>query len=372
MFMKKFFFMAAMASVALASCVNDVSDVAAEQQKEITFASPVVGNLSRAVAGEIATGYNIGEIFTVYAWYCTEAAFNPTNSSVYINGISTTYDSTLNKDDDAGTGTWKLVSTYYWPKNGKLTFSAYSPSIAKDDMTVSYHQTNGFTFENYTVNNDVTQQYDLLYSDRAYNKTTSTGEVNTQYDGVDIQFRHALSSIHVNVETDKEAGTDYPSETITVNKIWFENVYKSATFKELLTLGTESESLTTSAWSAWYNEGEMQIGSTNQAVTYESAQYGTTALLIPQAFDHNSSTKHVTLKVNYTIKNGDGTTIAQQAVFDLTESANQGKVDGGAETTIAQWTKGYKYTYNIVIGLKEIYLAPSVVDWGTVDIGGTI
>lgn len=359
--MKKLFFIAAMAGAALVSCTKNEIAPSATEQNEITFATPVVGSMTKAVTGEIGTTYDKNESFVVYGWYCTEDSFNPANASLYMNGLKVSHASGINADTDTGDqGAWKTEHTYYWPKNGKLTFSAFSP-YGVEAKTVSCDVTTGLALSEFTVKDSPADQYDLLYSDRAYNKTTSIGQVNPIYDGVDIQFRHALSSIHVKVKTDMT----YPVGTITVNKIELQNVYCTADFKENLEYGTETESYTKAAWSAHYNSKVITIGSTAQEVVYDAAKYGTTALLIPQEFDHNTD-GIVTLKVDYTIKNGDGTTLSQYASFKLNEYS--GKIGGNDIGLVSQWVKGYRYTYNLTIGLTEVYFAPAVEEWKDMEV----
>lgn len=362
--MKKFFFLAALASIALASCVkNEPAKV--DSQKEISF-TPVVAKTTKApttpVTGEIATSYDTNESFGVFGFYCEEDNYNPASATVYMDNIKCKYNSSINDDADEGTaGAWVPTSTYYWPKNGKLTFSAYSPADAATAGTITCDKKKGLKISGFSVQTDVTNQYDLLYSDRAYNKTTSIGATNPTYDGVDILFHHALSSIHVMVKAD----VSYPANTITINSINILNAYFNGDFVENLTTGTETDSKATSNWEGHNNEiGTFVIGNSgiDISTTTDYTQYGTTALMLPQAFDHTGSSNHVKLQVNYTIKNGDGTTLPQVSTFDLTTEANTGVV-GGVPSTFNQWVKGYRYTYNITIGLKQVYFAPSVDPW---------
>lgn len=359
--MKKFLFIAAIAGAALVSCTkNEVAQVAADQ--EITF-TPVVGSLTKAVTGEIGTSYDKNEDFIVYGWYCENDAFNPANASVYMNGVTVSHDPSINNSTDEGAeGAWKPATTFYWPKNGRLTFSAYSPAdAASHAAAVNCDVTTGLRLGDFTVQYAPANQYDLLYSDRAYNKTSSVGATNAEYDGVDIQFRHALSSIHVNVKTDMT----YPAGTITVNKIELQNVWCTATFNENLTTGTEAESATSAAWTGHKNSQTIVLGDTDVAVVYDKAKYGTTSILIPQLFAHYA-TDYVSLYVEYTIKNGDGSTLPQKATFRLNEYA--GTIGGVDTGLISQWTKGYRYTYNLTFGLTEVYFAPSVEAWKDVDV----
>ena len=66
--------------------------------------------------------------------------------------------------DDNGYTTWAAGTTYYWP-DGKLTFIAYAPSSV--NVTVDGE---GVHFPDYSVADAATDQIDLLYSERAYDK----------------------------------------------------------------------------------------------------------------------------------------------------------------------------------------------------------
>lgn len=357
--MKKLFLLAAAALTVFAACTKN--EVTPTPDQKITFSSPVVGSATKLVTGVIGTNYDQDEQFNVYAWYCEADAFAPATSTLYMNSITAIYNGDINDDTD-GEGAWEPLTTYYWPKNGKLTFSAFSPSDIKGIVTCDVVE--GLKIDNFTTRTNVNEQYDVLYSNRAYNKSTSEVGENTTYDGVDIVFNHALSSIIVNVSTDLE----YPQGTITIDKIWFENVKCTADFAENLTNGTETNSSLTAAWSEWANPQNIVIPVTAKVEPIKDVkQYGTTALLIPQAFTTNGT--EIVLHVDYTITNEDGTSIAQTAAFELDTNNYTGSVDGGEATQIDQWTKGYQYTYNLVFGLKTIYFAPSVDVWGTVNMG---
>ena len=89
--MKKLFFIAAIASAALAGCTkNEVTGL--DGQQEITFVGPVVGAATKAVPGEMPAGYATAESFKVQAWYQEDAVsttFDPTKTTqVYMDGSS--------------------------------------------------------------------------------------------------------------------------------------------------------------------------------------------------------------------------------------------------------------------------------------------
>ena len=351
--MKKFFFMAAMASVALASCVNDVSDVAAEQQKEINFAAPVVGNLSRVdVIGEIGTSYDTDESFSVYAvWH--ESSFDKwEGAALYMSNVEVNHVGTDKDNTSAGTGAWVANPTYYWPKVGVLSFAAYSPTRAKDDGTITYTK-DGLQIQNFQVRPNG-QQYDLMYSERTINQSASRGENNT-YDGVDIKFKHALSSIKFTAKTD----ADYSSSIeIKIKKISLWGMYSKATFNQTITDGT-SDLKGTPEWNTYKDDSKI-LGSDpyiaysgTLQLNHTTAQEANTnaVILLPQTF----SDENAKIRVDYTIKSLTGVEINQYKEVCIKDLSGE-------------WTYGYRYTYNITIGLDEVYFAPSVELWA--DQGG--
>ena len=76
--------------------------------------------------------------------------------------------------------------------------------------------------------------------------------------------------------------------------------------------------------------------------------------MLPQEFDDD-----VEITVEYYIKNPGEAALLQTKTFELSDDANQGDKD------INKWVMGTKYTYNITIGLDDIYFAPTIEDWTT-------
>lgn len=366
--MKKFLFWTALASVALTGCVkNDVEpNPSLGQESEITFNAPVVGKVMRSnVQGEIGPGYHTGEDFVVTGWAHLENEFDPATATVYIDQKVATYTSTVTADDvldpsvDEGTGSWHFMPAYYWPKTHKLTFSAYSPASFQATSKV-IDKTTGITLTGVKTPTDVSEHYDLLYSNRVFNQTEKTyAHENDAYKGVDVLFHHAFSSVHVYVKMDKDYSSVEKNQII-VNNIWFDQVYFDATFEEGLNTGLENNSANYSRWKAWTNVTDnFDIEGGNIAIDGTTAvKYGTTAMFIPQ--DLHDMTKATSLNVLYTIVNPDGVGIQETMSFPLS-----GLKDNGSNS-IEEWVKGKRYTYTLTFGLNEIYLAPSVDPWDDV------
>ena len=123
--MKKLFFIAVMACVAFASCTKNEPAPSAKENQAITFAAPVVSNLTKASVYYSETTFPITQNFDVFAYY-HEGDFAG-DGVEYMKDVTVSYDSNLRTADDVGTGAWSAEG-YYWPKNGKLTFDAYAPS----------------------------------------------------------------------------------------------------------------------------------------------------------------------------------------------------------------------------------------------------
>lgn len=367
--MKRILLVATMASVALASCVKDESVDLTQQAKKLSFEAPVMGTQSRAdVTGEIyGTDYPTDEEFAVYA--------------VQHNGDLTTW--------NAATGFWtndkatpitvtkegngweeENGTDYYWPKasdeNVKLSFAAYSPAELPNGATASYG-TAGLTITDFTVNNNVSEQIDLMFSDRTLNQT----EADNATDGVSINFNHALSSIVFSaVENDANAGYQITGITIQGDFV------TKATFNETVTDGStyvyNVGGTSNTAVPAWSNPttttGQKYTpsftaytvtGTTTEFTGGNDAGQAKTAILtIPQTIPNNAK---VTITYVYTPNNGVGGTYNKTVNFS--EFITTG-------TPITAWEVGKRYTYLFQFGgTKKIFFAPTVKNWTSVAAG---
>lgn len=363
--MKKFFFMAAMASIALASCVNDVSDVAAEQQKEITFAAPVVSSNSRAIIG--GSSLNSGDTdFSVYGWYCEASNYDPNHAStkIYMDNVIVKEDDDFEDTEDIGTGTWKPEKAYYWPKNGKLTFDAYYPVYDASSTSafttafgatssVTSDKTSGLSFTNVVIPTGTPNTVDLLYSTRIKDQINSTGSISA-YDGVDINFNHALSAIYFNLKAaDDETVAGIRIKSITVKAYSKGSFTKSASTPEWSvvksdnTLAVDYNFLTSTEWT------DAKVLTTTGAV------HETYGILLPQEFTDN----YASITIEYYIARGEDYTWVESQTFYLKDTWH---TDGS--NTITEWEMGKKYTYNFTFDFNIMNFAPSVSVWTEVGV----
>ena len=349
--MKQNLLFAALAVVAMASCSkNEVSQ--STVTNEITFATPVLARHTKSQ--EITTTtYPTTASFNVYAWYNSEEHFTATTASAYMKDVQVSYDSSINKDDDAGSGAWIPSTKYYWPKQGVLTFDAYSPNGLSG--TKSATADDGIKVENHTVGTELATQQDFLYATRAKDKKSSKGETNATYDGVDIAFNHALAVVKFTAKTkDNYAGTT----TVKIKDIKIQSINNTGTFNQ-------NESTSNPAWSAQTGTEEyVALTSTNFDSSVElittPKPAGSTVIVLPQDLTAGTQKLHI----DYYLK-----TDAENAV-EISQTADLYFHHASALADNNKWEMGKRYTYNIVIGLDEIYFAPSVAGWSDVAVDG--
>lgn len=348
--MKKSLLFAALAVVAMASCTkNEISQ--STRTNEITFATPVLARHTKSQE-IIGTTYPTSASFNVYAWYNSEAAFNASTASPYMEDVKVDYNG-ADFDASDGVGAWVPSSKkYYWPKQGVLSFDAYSPNGLVG--TVSATAAEGIKVVDHTVNTTLSSQQDFLYATRTLDKTSSTGTNNT-YDGVDIAFKHALAVVKFTAKTrDDYSGTT----TIKIKDIKIQSINNVGTFEQ-------KESTSNPGWSAQTGTVEyVALTSANDAASVKITSSSTdvagcsTVIVLPQDFTASKQKLHIEY---YMTTDATGAKpLLQKADLDFYNTT--------ALADNNKWEMGKRYTYNIVIGLDEIYFAPSVTNW--VDVTG--
>ena len=302
--------------------------------------------------------------FAVWGHYYSGTYDTFAKGTVYMNNVTVTHNG----------ATWTPSTAYYWPKNGSLTFIAYAPSSVNASVGAS-----GIQIANYTVSNTASNQVDLLFSERAYNKqalddtvadangTTGADASYTAdpYTGVHISFKHALSSILFTARTSQA----YTGTTITLKKIELTKINSVGTFNQ--GLADQPAAVTSPTADLWtgettditYTVTANQVLSTTLYYTCDGSSTGpqvttgkraTDFILLPQTIAADAK-----IKVTYTIKNGDSAAIEQVLETNL-------------KSSVTEWKWGYRYIYNIIVGLGEISFEPYVAPWEDDDEEGVI
>ena len=320
----------------------------------ISISCPLVSPSTKALAGEMPLNYSTDESFGVYALYYPTGNFagwnNTLGSMTYIDGAEFSYDSSID-DATAGSGAWSANPGYYWPKGGKMTFAAWSPYRAKNDVTELLYGSYGLKLTGFTTADKGSEQYDLLYSERVYDKADCSG-TSAQYDGIDLLFRHALTSLHFT------ACSSVSTAKIRISKIVIYGIYKSGDFNENV---SETKPSTYSSSPVWSFDGKAKYTETSPLVVYEDNSgiaapvlplQGSTPLTVGLALPIPQDITSAKMKVYYNVQLGSAKPVptVSQAL----------ELSSG---TVTQWNRQTRYTYNLILGAQQIRFSVDVREW---------
>lgn len=208
----------------------------------------------------VTRGTALNEIpttFGVNAYKYTNSTF-PTWISYFSNGIA-------EKD---GTN-WKLQKTEYWPENTSdmIRFYGYSPMNSDKGVTFSSTSYTGAPYIDFTVNETIKDQVDLMTA-------ASLPLLYTSGLRADLHFRHALTCIKFAI------GRNIPING-TIKSIILYKIVKSGRY-EMGGSWTPSNDSTTFAM----NNINFAAGvAENTIITYDEGAEYSTLLMIPQSFD---------------------------------------------------------------------------------------
>lgn len=321
--MKKLFFMAVMAGVALAGCTKNEPAPSVDAQQEITF---MTAPLTKADPDVFSTA----NVFESWAFYTPTDWATDQSTAVAYGNLSDKlikWDGTNNKWwNNVGVG----AEVFYWPKAGKLTFFSYSLNSANTNDAVKCSTEKGIYVEDYNVNTN--KNVDFLVADIAKDKTAN--ESFASLNGVPTLFKHKLSYVVFTIQTtaDYTATKSFKLKSITLKNLAVEADYRQ--------LGTEGWSnYGTDAASTPFSSTETTF--TNAVATPHADQ----SLYMPQIFDADAK-----VEVVYTVTSGS-------AVENVTVEKKL------SELFTSGWAMGTKYTCAIKVSLNEILWAPAVEKW---------
>lgn len=166
--------------------------------------------------------FDTHNVFASWAYYLPSGKWdeNRTNAKIYIGkegeeGATISYGNNVWKDQD---------NSYYWPKEGNLTFFAYS--LNSKSLTNKFGNDTHFSCLNHesqygifgSLNLDIHPNTDFLVADIASDKTANENVYD--FNGVPTLFKHKLSRVKFAVKKK----SDYPGATITLNSITFKTL----------------------------------------------------------------------------------------------------------------------------------------------------
>ncbi len=405
--MKKSVFAALAALAALAACTKNEVTPQQSAPQQVSF-TPLNGKLSTKALIDGTSYATTDPTFGSLAYYVPNGNWNAkmsdTDTKLYIPTSEISYNST--------NSVWTTAKPYYWPKSGSLTFFAYSPynyqetGSATTPITVAAGTNNdGIVISSYNV--DAHQDTDLMVADFTKSKDKTANEFNGGYTGVPIVFQHKLAQIvGINLETVKTNATgvlevyDYANshDGTSGNEYQAGDVVfklKNVSVKQLNTTGKYTYSSTntsfpSSVWSdhstpkdsyVWYdytsdNSGNPEQFTDNKTFTLtfnnkHTSNANSYLLVLPQPLTERSATTTLDkpyLHLEYQVLTYTDAT--NYATENVEENVDLYIIHGGvsgSSTTGIEIAQNKKITYTIRINLetRQIYWAPSVVDWET-------
>ena len=347
--MKKYFFLAVAAVVALAACTkNNIEETSTP--KEISYNAVAAKNtVTKAINNKTYYGpsdpsFGIWGLYQATAWATNHAADQFWVGSDASTPAHITY----------VTDTWKNSTVNYWPLTGKLVFMGYSPftddgsntvnaAISKTQVTDVDYVT--LTFANFsTFAGSFTT--DLMWSDAVEKNENDTnynadGENTTTYNGVPVVFHHALSQVVVKAATSIDYAAQGYTFTITGISIITDDV-ATITVKDNLTADPIV------SWTEPATDKTATITPTRVALTTSMVEQGPAVLLVPQTLTASEDILRITYQVEH-----NSVTSSKTVDINLNNA------------TISSLAANNKYNLNLTFSLTEIKYSPSVDAWAT-------
>ncbi len=244
-------------------------------------------------------------------------------------------------------GEWGYSPLQYWLDNTEFSFIAVYPL-----GSYSYNEENKAI--ELSVSNTPSETDYLMATN-----TTDTSDANYSRT-VDLQFKHMLTSVGLNIWRDQAKHTN---DQMRVTKVMLSNISKGGKYStaenswtynnEKLSMEYENKNLSDNdnIGAAIMENGSLTTGG------IAASPFGQ-MMLLPQTIEPNS----VALKIVYELK--------RQNAADWEEAE--------LETVLPSmtWNAGQRYTYNVVLSsvtdITVYYIQTKVDPWGTPQVGGTV
>ncbi len=375
-------------SVSLFTSCNDNEETYPRKyiEQRIVFASPVVDGISRGAAitdTEQGQEYSEGETFRVYAAYYAPGSksFSWSKNSEY----NPTEGAVVSYSDEYRI--WDTPEPHMWKKGKVYAFKGYSPANINDGQTVAGYDTEsngGLTIKNFRIP-EMGSQYDLMYIPAMYDVEGPELDIPNKishYNGVNLVFKHALSSVHfkvcvnpsylrrMTVAQAAEEAARYKIQSITLSGLnneadFNENStaeYNGSTGKWSYVGCAEDSGI--EMWSNWKFDADaayefvtdeikeipyMRGGTVSEAARSirELNPSNHIAFMIPQKLDARAS---ITVKWTYADK--ENKLNENTSVIYLNDSTKNDVVS-------SRWEMGKRYTYTIALAKDRIFVKPS-------------
>ena len=403
--MKKYFFIAAAAVVAMAACSKTEIDENAAPEKKIGF--EVANYATQTKANNSLTNAEDG----IYQFHTFAYQF-PTIGSPreFMNDDVFAWQEAAQENKlTSGTSpvaVWATEQDYFWPKTGYINFYSYAgthtPAEAVNDSgdwkTVTFTYTNAVitATSNILVADAALHQGRANSGDNAYDvdNNGSNADVTT---GVPTLFHHQLAKIYFDVEA---RTTDQKKSANTIWKVQVLNTetesgngYKSTIVpinKGSLAL-SNTDDVTAAGTKAWTrtNESATNISGwipSSDTADKETIEFHDSDVMTIDVNTTGDGTKHEILALRsvmpqltsnvkftlvYKVQALHGTTVYLEETRTVGIDANE--VLSSLANTVASWGANKKITYHIIIDpvSEKVTFDPAVEDWDAIDADGT-
>lgn len=342
--MKKSLFLAALATIALASCTQNEDF---SQPEKISF-NPV-NYKSQSTKAPINGAYytSSNPSFGIFAFH-TDKGWDTDGTTInpYIGKSEVSWNRTNSE--------WNTATDAYWPLSGSLTFIGYTPY----GVTAEYAKgTKTLTISDFSAAN----QDDLMYtqpSDAQDLTVNSAPYIQEQggtstYSGVPIKFRHALSQIVF--EAKAADGLSYETQ-FKITKIEMKGIKDGADMNVVengTPVWTEYANMDSNFDYTVYNDVNGVTVKTDES---SALSIGTGFLMIPQTFNNTLSENIDEFEVTYYM---EGKNMPGVWTGPITKSVK-------IQPQLATVAAGTKYVFTLTISPDRILYSPSVAeDWST-------
>ena len=342
------------AVAALAACSkNEVVPAVSGENVEISY------KVAPRTKADATQAFNTKNVFASWAYYLPKGKSWSANREDKVAEDKVAKEYISNSVISFNNDVWKNKDiSYYWPKEGSLTFFAYS--LNRDNLELKHDSGNTYPIECYneknayginaTIDLKDNKNLDLLVAEIAADRTQN--EMIYSLNGVPTLFKHKFSRIQFAVKKKEE----YTGANITLNSIKFNNVAYTGHYCQF-NKNDKDDTFTHD----YCKEGDLRNSlvytTTNFEVTSATDYVPVTEtdetyyIYMPQDFKDVTGDKNIaTIEVKYTItfKGGISETYTRTLnVKDIFE----------------KWEVGKRYTFNLTFSLDEINWAPAVGDW---------
>lgn len=340
-----------LAAALMANCTSDDEHgLSKRSDVPIIFEAPMVAPITRAEGD-----YPIGSHFTVWAkWHQGD---EETWTGVdYMNQVECQYSA-----NPAPKGSWMPLQHYYWPKEGKLNFIAVSPASATPWATPN--ASGNFASDGNLTFNPAVAQADLMYSDMATNKTAQTGtwpiDGSSQgtYDGVQLQFHHALTRVVFTGCTQQ----DYEDAEIKITNLRLTHIKSVGSFAYDDTTEPYGYKWSYVAESPQVEYNCLQDHPGEEVTLTADRQELITILLMPQAFYASDGPS---IDITYTTQKGGGALKTYTVTTNLNDLVYP-------ELATQAFLPGHSYEFQVRIAMDvitKIFFAPTITNWGQLEV----